>query len=159
MFGRRRRTTAVIQAPVVPAPPELSDAQVYQHLHAALADLIGVDGAWTLVPRSEDDTEAIFHGLKARQIAASLTEILATETVRLRTESPAAPAHIAEPHTDTPVDGIAAVSTGAILVSSGAEPTALPWNPAPISVWAEPTVNVPAAAEPVDADRSRRLVA
>lgn len=142
MFGRRRRTAPVIQAPVAPAPAELSRAQVYEHLHAALADLVGADGAWTLVPRQAGDTDVIFHGLKAHQIAETLTEILATETIRLRTDAPAAPANIAEPRTDTPVDGITAVdprlNTGAILVSSGAEPTALPWNPAPISVWAEP---------------------
>ncbi|PXA68030.1 hypothetical protein [Cryobacterium arcticum] len=160
MFGRRRRNAAVIQAPVAPAPPELSNAQVYQHLHAALAELVGADGAWTLVPRSEEDTDVIFHGLKAKEIAATLTELLAAETVRLRTEAPAAPANIAEPRTDTPVDGITAVpgtvSTGAILVASGAEPTALPWNPAPISVWAEPDSG---NAARTGADRARRLVA
>lgn len=158
MFGRRRRNAAVIQASVAPTPPELSDAQVYQHLHAALADLVGADGAWTLVPRSDADTDVIFHGLKAREIAAALTELLATETVRLRTETPAAPANIAEPRTDTPVDGITAVGTGAVLVSSGAEPTALPWNPAPISVWAEPDASA-RAARPALAEPAGRLVA
>lgn len=160
MFGRRRRNAAVIQAPVAPAPPELSNAQVYQHLHAALAELVGADGAWTLVPRSDEDTDVIFHGLKAKEIAATLTELLAAETVRLRTEVPAAPANIAEPRTDTPVDGITAVagtvSTGAILVASGAEPTALPWNPAPISVWAEPDSG---SAARTGAERAGRLVA
>ncbi|MCU1447051.1 hypothetical protein [Cryobacterium sp.] len=137
MFGRRRRTAPVVLAPVVPALPELSDAQIFEHLHSALAELVGADGAWTLVPRQADDTDMIFHDLKASQIATSLTRILTTETTRLRTEEVAAPANIAEPRTDTPVDGITAVTTEAILVSSGAEPTALPWNPAPISVWAE----------------------
>ncbi|ASD22611.1 hypothetical protein B7495_11360 [Cryobacterium sp. LW097] len=139
MFGRRRRTAPVIQAPVAPAPAELSRAEVFEHLHAALADLVGAEGAWTLVPRRSDDTDVIFHGLKAHQIAETLTELLAAETMRLRTDTPAAPRNIAEPRTDTPMDGITAVNTGALLVSSGAEPTALPWNPAPISVWAEPT--------------------
>lgn len=137
MFGRRRRTAPVVLAPVVPALPELSDAQVFEHLHAALAELVGADGAWTLVPRQADDSDMIFHGLKATEIATSLTRILATETIRLRTEETLAPANIAEPHTDTPAVGITTVNTGAVLVASGAEPTALPWNPAPISVWAE----------------------
>jgi hypothetical protein len=139
MFGRRRRTAPVSVAPVSVAPriPELSNAQVFEHLHAALSELVGAQGAWTLVPRQADDTDMIFHGLKAQQIAASLTELLATETIRLRTEETVAPTNIAEPRTDTPADGITAVDTGAVLVSSGAEPTALPWNPAPISVWAE----------------------
>ncbi|MBX0299566.1 hypothetical protein K2F54_06205 [Cryobacterium sp. 1639] len=137
MFGRRRRTAPVVVAPVAPALPELSNAQIYEHLHGALAELVGENGAWTLVPRQADDTDVIFHGLKAHQIAAALTEILATETIRLRTEETAAPRNVAEPRTDTPVNGITSVDTGALLVSSGAEPTALPWNPAPISVWAE----------------------
>ena len=59
-----------------------------------------------------------------------------------------------------PVDGITAVpgtvSTGAILVASGAEPTALPWNPAPISVWAEPASGNAARS---GSDRASRLVA
>jgi hypothetical protein len=138
MFGRRRRTAPVVQVPVAPAPAELSRDQVFTHLHSAVADLIGPDGAWTLVPREPHDTDVIFHGLKAHQIAETLTEILATETLRLRTDTTVAPAHIAEPHTDTPVDGITTVDTGALLVPSGAEPAALPWTPAPISVWAEP---------------------
>jgi hypothetical protein len=154
MFGRRRRTAPVVLAPVTPAPPELSSAQVYEHLHAALADLVGADGAWTLVPRQAEDTDMIFHGLKASQIAAALTELLATETIRLRTEQTTAPANIAEPRTDTPADGITAVNTGAVLVSSGAEPTALPWNPAPISVWAEQHTGARTTSRP-----SSRLVA
>ena len=141
MFGRRRRTAPPTQVQVAPAPTELTSAQVFEHLHSVLADLIGVEGAWTLVPRSADDTDAIFHGLKAEQVAATLTEVLASETLKLRTDTASAPANVAEPRTDTPADGITAVgpgvSTGALLVTSGAEPTALPWNPAPISVWAE----------------------
>jgi hypothetical protein len=137
MFGRRRRTAPVVLAPAAPALPELSDAQVFDHLHAALAELVGADGAWTLVPRQAGDTDMIFHDLKAAHIATTLTGILATETIRLRTEQTPAPANVAEPRTATPADGITAVRTGAVLVSSGAEPTALPWNPAPITVWAE----------------------
>ena len=158
MFGRRRRTAPPTPVQVAPAPAELSTTQVFDHLHAVLADLIGVDGAWTLVPRNVEDTDAIFHGLKAEQVAATLTEVLVRETLKLRTDTAAAPANVAEPRTDTPADGITAVgpgvSTGALLVTSGAEPTALPWNPAPISVWAETQgANRPAK------DRSGYLVA
>jgi hypothetical protein len=103
MFGRRRRV-----APVIPAPvPELSDARVLELLHDQLSQLVGAQGQWTLVPRSTDDTDAIFHGLKAHQIASALAGVLRTETAALR---------------------------GEIV----AEPTALSWTPAPISVWAEP---------------------
>ena len=103
MFGRRRRVAPVIAAPV----PELSDEQVFTLLHDQLSQLVGAQGKWTLVPRSESDTDVIFHGLKAHQIAASLAAVLRTETALLR---------------------------GEVV----AEPTALPWTPAPISVWAEP---------------------
>lgn len=103
MFGRRRRV-----APVVPAPvPELSDNQVFTLLHEQLTQLVGAQGKWTLVPRSLADTDVIFHGLKAHQIAASLATVLHTETALLR---------------------------GEVV----AEPTALSWTPAPISVWVEP---------------------
>ena len=113
MFGRRRRVEPV--APVTPPPvPELSDAQVFELLHAQIARLVGAEGQWTLVPRSSDDTDVIFHGLKANQIASSLAAVLRTETAVLR---------------------------GEVI----AEPTALPWTPAPISVWADPQAGTASA--------------
>ncbi|MCU1443895.1 MAG: hypothetical protein JWQ59_2045 [Cryobacterium sp.] len=122
MFGRRRRVAPVVQAPA----PELSDAQIFELLHGKLAELIGATGTWTLVPRQGDDTDVIFHDLKAEQIAGSLTGILANGKAVLRGEREA-------------------------------EPTALPWTPAPISVWAEPTsatvsapIQLPAASPAVD---------
>ena len=119
MFGRRRRVAPV--APVSPPPvPELSDAQVFELLHTQIARLVGAQGQWTLVPRSSDDTDVIFHGLKAHQIAASLAAVLRTETMVLR---------------------------GEVI----AEPTALPFIPAPISVWAEPERAAVQAAAPAAA--------
>ncbi len=116
MFGRRRRVVPV--APVTPPPvPELSDAQVLELLHTQIAHLVGAQGQWTLVPRSSDDTDVIFHGLKAHQIAASLAAVLRTETAVLR---------------------------GEVI----AEPTALPFTPGPISVWAEPERPAVQAAAP-----------
>ncbi|TFC95172.1 MULTISPECIES: hypothetical protein [Cryobacterium] len=106
MFGRRRRVAPV--APVSPPPvPELSDAQVFELLHSQISRLVGPQGQWTLVPRSADDTDVIFHGLKAHQISSSLANVLRAATAVLRGEVTA-------------------------------EPTALPFTPAPISVWAEP---------------------
>ena len=129
MFGRRRRAAPVIQVPV----PELSDEQVFELLHGKLAEIIGAHGQWTLVPRSDDDTDVIFHGLKAQQIATTLTSILGTQKAELRGERTA-------------------------------EPTALSWTPAPISVWAEPeraTVTAPVLipALPVRRSETARLVA
>lgn len=126
MFGRRRRRVS----PVLPAPlPELSDEQVFQLLHGKLAEMIGPRGEWTLVPRRSDDTDVIFHGLKADEIANALGRILATEKAVLRGEREA-------------------------------EPAALPWTPAPISIWAEPeraTVTAPIklAGPAVSTDRAK----
>lgn len=127
MFGRRRRVAPVVQVPA----PELSDEQIFEVLHGKLAEILGAQGAWTLVPRSADDTDVIFHGLKATQIAAILAALLRTETATLRGET-------------------------------AAEPTALPWTPAPISVWAEPEraeakepVLIPTYEESAELERAR----
>ncbi|MGO4692392.1 hypothetical protein [Glaciibacter sp. 2TAF33] len=130
MFGRRRRVAPVVQAPA----PELSDEHIFELLNSKLAEIVGARGSWTLVPRSSDDTDVIFHDLKSTQIATVLATLLKTEKATLRGET-------------------------------AAEPTALPWTPAPITVWAEPehaSVNAPvripayqAAGEPERA----RLVA
>ena len=111
MFGRRRRVAPVVQS----LAPELSDEQILETIHTSLAELIGVDGSWTLTPRTDDDTDVIFHGLKTAQIA----EMIAT---RLRVEK--------------------AVLRGEVT----GEPAALPWTPAPISVWADPIERAAAMA-------------
>lgn len=128
MFGRRRRIAPVIQPPA----PELSDEQVFELLHGSLAKLIGSRGDWTLVPRSDDDTDAIFQDLKADEVATSLTLALATAKAVLRGER----------------EG---------------EPTALPWTPAPISIWAEPERGAVTSSTPLsesaEATEEARLVA
>lgn len=103
MFGRRRRVAPVVQPPA----PELSDEQILETIQATLSDLIGSAGSWTLTPRSDDDTDVIFHDLKTTQIAELLTTQLRNQLSVLRGEVTA-------------------------------EPAALPWTPAPISVWADP---------------------
>ncbi|WP_345063514.1 hypothetical protein [Leifsonia kafniensis] len=104
----------MIHTPVIQTPlPELSDERVYELLHGRIAQILGADGEWTLVPRSSADTDAIFHGLKAEEIAATLATILRVNTAELRGEV-------------------------------AAQPTSLPWSPAPITVWAD------APSTPVD---------
>jgi hypothetical protein len=127
MFGRRRRVAPVVQAPA----PELSDEQIFELLNGRLAELVGARGAWTLVPRSSDDTDVIFHDLKSAEIATVLATLLRNAKATLRGES-------------------------------AAEPTALPWTPAPITVWAEPehaSVNepvlIPAYEETTTSERAR----
>lgn len=115
------------------ALPDLSNEQVFELLSAKLAEIVGARGQWTLVPRSSDDTDVIFHDMKAHEIAATLTGVLSTEKAVLRGEH-------------------------------AAEPTALSWAPAPISVWAEPeraTVTAPVQlpSYPAEYAELTRLVA
>ncbi|WP_146071791.1 hypothetical protein [Cryobacterium sp. Y50] len=91
MFGRRRRRLAASAAMSVAEAPVLRDEQIFELLHDKLADLIGENGAWTLSPRSPGDTDVIFHGLKARQVAVELTETILTEQATLRGESSGEP--------------------------------------------------------------------
>ena len=150
MFGRRRRVAAAIPAPA----PELSDEQILHLLHGKLADLVGANGLWTLVPRRSDDTDVIFHGLKAEQIATDLSLTLRAARAALGNESVVV---------DTPpAKRLARARASVVAVNAGIEPTALSWTPVPISVWAEPQratvtgpVELPAAKNPVEA----RLVA
>jgi hypothetical protein len=75
---------------VAPAPI-LRDEQIFALLHDKIDALVGVRGSWTLVARSADDTDVFFHDLKAREIAAELTEAIATEQAALRGETSGEP--------------------------------------------------------------------
>ena len=91
MFGRRRRRLAASAALSVASTPVLRDEQIFELLHDKLTALVGEHGAWTLVARSADDTEVIFHGLKARAIATELTDAITTQQAALRGESSGEP--------------------------------------------------------------------
>ena len=91
MFGRRRRRLAASAALSVASAPVLRDEQIFELVHDKLKALVGEHGAWTLVARSAHDTEVIFHGLKAREIAIELTEAITTEQAALRGESSGEP--------------------------------------------------------------------
>ncbi|TFD11680.1 hypothetical protein E3T35_09315 [Cryobacterium sp. TMT1-2-2] len=91
MFGRRRRRLAASAAMSIAPAPVLRDEQIFELLHDKLSALVGEHGAWTLVARSSDDTEVIFHGLKAREIATELTEAITTEQAALRGETSGEP--------------------------------------------------------------------
>ena len=91
MFGRRRRRLAANAALSVAPAPVLRDEQIFELLHDRLSALVGEHGAWTLVARSSDDTDVIFHGLKAREIATELTQAITTEQAALRGESSGEP--------------------------------------------------------------------
>ncbi|TFD68954.1 hypothetical protein [Cryobacterium ruanii] len=87
MFGRRRRRLAASAALSVAPVPVLRDERIFELLHDRLNALVGEHGAWTLVARTADDTEVIFHELKARAIASELTDAITTEQTVLRGES------------------------------------------------------------------------
>lgn len=91
MFGRRRRRLAASAALTVAAAPVLRDEQILELLHLKLGELIGEHGIWTLVPRDRGDTEVIFHGLKAREIAVTLTDTIIAEQALLRGETSGEP--------------------------------------------------------------------
>ncbi|WP_022886553.1 hypothetical protein [Glaciibacter superstes] len=147
MFGRRRRNARLIQAtapePVVPA---LTDERVFELVHGSLSELIGVSGDWTLVPRQSGDTDEIFHGLKAQQIATLLTKQLAEarDAVPANATADTTAADTASTDTASTDTATTDAATRASITSetattqTPAEPAALPWSPAPISVWAEP---------------------
>jgi hypothetical protein len=97
MFGRRRRVAPVIQAPA----PEATDEQVLELLTSALGELVGAHGAWTLVPRRDDDTDVFFHDLKSQEIAATLTGLLSRQKADLRGERTAEPHAL--PWTPSPI--------------------------------------------------------
>jgi len=133
MFGRRRRVAAAIPAPA----PELSDEQILDLLHGKLADLVGVNGLWTLVPRRSDDTDVIFHGLKSEQIATDLALTLRAAKAALGS-APADVVVAAPAKRPSKARASAVLVDTAVPIDTVIEPTALSWTPAPISVWAEP---------------------
>ncbi|TDW31128.1 hypothetical protein [Cryobacterium psychrophilum] len=166
MFGRRRRVAAAL-AVSAPAPtpvptPILSDEQILELLHDKVAELVGVNGLWTLVPRSADDTDVFFHGLKAAEIATALSTALRVETARLAGSS--APSIVPAVVVPAKTGRLAKARAAVIGDEAVIEPTALSWTPAPISVWAEPAratvtgpVQLPSTAP--STSESARLVA
>ncbi|GLI28542.1 hypothetical protein ARHIZOSPH14_27840 [Agromyces rhizosphaerae] len=131
MFRRRRRRKARAAAAEAPKQITLTGEQVFDLLNARLAQFIGASGDWTLVRRTDDDTDGIFRAMVTHQIAAELTrEILATQ----------ADAH----------------STGDAEHAAATSEMALSWTPEPLVVWADPTdaaaADVVADITPVSAD-------
>ena len=130
MFGRRRRRVAASSALSVAPVPMLHDEQIFDLLHERLRSLVGEQGAWTLVPRGADDTEVIFHGLKAREIATELAQALITEQAALRGETSGAPTALSwtpvpittwsEP---APSQNLVAGATSGASASAGADST------------------------------------
>ena len=118
MFRRWRRARLAAQASAHAAAPtprptaaDLRGEHLFELLNARLAEFIGPNGTWSLVRRTPDDTDQIFHAMLTHQIAAELTRSVLDER-----------------------------DTVAVVVPAEDEPLALSWQPAPLVVWAEPVV-------------------
>lgn len=123
MFRRWRRARLAAQASAHaaattprPTAADLRGEHLFELLNAKLSEFIGPAGAWSLVRRTEGDTDQIFHAMLTHQIAAELTRTVLDER-----------------------------ETVAVVVPAENEPLALSWQPAPLVVWAEP-VAVPESA-------------
>ena len=126
MFRRwRRRARLVAEASAHAAAPaprptaaDLRGEHLFDLLNAKLSEFIGPGGTWSLVRRTADDTDNIFHAMLTHQIAAELTRTVLDER-----------------------------DTVAVVVPAEDEPLALSWQPAPLVVWADPVVIPEAEAD------------
>ena len=99
-------------------------------IHGSRAEFIGPNGAWSLVRRTDADTDHIFHAMLTHQIAAELTR--------------------------TVLDERDAVT---VIVPAENEPLGLTWEPAPLVMWADPVVPEPSAdAAPLPTIGSSRAI-
>ncbi len=76
MFRRWRRTRLTAEASehvAAPAPrpsaADLRGEQIFDLLHGKLSEFIGSSGEWTLVRRTDADSDRIFHAIVTHQIA------------------------------------------------------------------------------------------
>jgi hypothetical protein len=128
MFRRWRRARLAAQASAHVAAPtprpsaaDLRGEHIFELLNSRLSEFIGPGGGWSLVRKSDGDTDRIFHAMLTHQIAAELTRAILEER-----------------------DSVA------VVVPAGEETLALGWEPAPLIVWADPVETiapVDAAAE------------
>src|SRR3954471_13388381 len=99
MFGRRRHAAVVPVAPV----PQLTDAQILELVHTKVAELIGVNGEWTVIRRAHDDTDTIFHSILAQSVSVGIAAALAEARRRLEAgEALSEPQHLAPSVADAP---------------------------------------------------------
>jgi hypothetical protein len=119
MFRRwRRRARLAAEAAAHAAAPaprptaaDLRGEHLFELLNAKLSEFIGPGGSWSLVRRSDEDTDRIFQAMLSHQIAAELTRTVLDEREAV-----------------------------AVVVPAEDEPLALSWEPAPLVVWADPVV-------------------
>ena len=95
MFGRRRHRAPVIVAPPAPVPipgVELSEEQLFEKIRSRLDQHLGAGGDWTLVRRSDSDTDTFFHEMAAFSLAREITSAIVATPVAAPAEQAAATA-------------------------------------------------------------------
>lgn len=100
MFGRRRHRAAVTVAPPVPAPEpgiQLSEEQLFDRIRARLDTHMGATGDWTLVRRTDADTDTFFHDMAAFSLAREITSAIVGTSAIAATQREDAPALAATP--------------------------------------------------------------
>ncbi|MDQ1581597.1 MAG: hypothetical protein QOD05_2372 [Microbacteriaceae bacterium] len=146
MFGLRRHAASVKAAPV-PQVPQLSEEQIFELVHARLAQFVGENGTWTVSARTDVDSDTIFHGVLARSVALGITADIRLAKEKLEAgELVEVGAHVA------PVlEAVADLDEHAGR-DQNAEPAAFGWQPAPITVWTDlrkpVTGEIPQVLEP-----------
>ena len=122
---RRARLAAQAAAHTASAPSprataaDLRGEHIFELVNARLSRFIGPDGQWSLVRRTDADSDRIFQAMLTHQIAAEVTRAILEEREQVAVVVPAEEASIA-----------------------------LSWTPAPLVVWADPVdVDAEAAAD------------
>ena len=165
MFGRRRHRAPVIVAPPAPVPTpgvELSEEQLFEKIRLRLDTHLGARGEWTLVRRSDADTDTFFHEMTAFSLAREITAAVVGTLVSASTGQDAE----SEPDV-APTITVQTVASGASGLadvdpalftstpsSDDAEPDARPvaehvmFELNTVAVWADPQRHDPAHVDP-----------
>jgi hypothetical protein len=118
MFGRRRHRAPVTVAPPAPVPTpgiQLSEEQLFEKVRIRLDEHMGAHGDWTLVRRTDADTDAFFHDMAAFSLAREITTAIVgtpASVVAERVEN-ASPTVGAEPENVVQTVTVTTVPSGA----------------------------------------------
>ncbi|MDQ1575623.1 MAG: hypothetical protein QOH55_773 [Microbacteriaceae bacterium] len=155
MFGLRRHAASVKAAPVLQVlqVPQLSEKQIFELIHARLAEFVGENGSWTVSARTDADSDTIFHGILARSVALGITADIRVAQEKLEAgdlvEVGAHVAPVLEAVADLDEHGDHDEHADR---DRNAEPAAFGWQPAPITVWTDlrkpVTGEIPQVLEP-----------
>jgi hypothetical protein len=145
MFGRRRHAAAPAAPSAVltqaPAPlPRLAEEQIFELVHTRIAATIGEGGEWVVSRRTADDTDDIFRGVLAHQVAIDVTAALRSAQSQLEA---------GEPITVSTHTGAIPIVTGAAVAAPSLEEAADPLVPINGAVQAANVAVQPTSESPV----------